>query len=107
MLALGTLLVGAASANAGEARKQGAASQLTPLLVSATNAPLAVLASDGRMHLEYDLILTNVFPTSLTLTSLDVTAADGSVCFIRVAMGCWPRCNRSPAGPRTPPQRRR
>jgi hypothetical protein len=31
------------------------------------------------MHLEYDLILTNVFPTSLTLTSLDVTAADGSV----------------------------
>ncbi len=78
VLALGTLLVTAATASAGEVQAPGAASQITPLLVSATNAPLGVLASDGMQHLEYDLVLTNVFFTPITLSSLDVTAPDGS-----------------------------
>jgi hypothetical protein len=50
-LTLGILLAGAATARAGSGQAP-AGSQLTPLLVSATNAPLAVLASDGMEHLE-------------------------------------------------------
>jgi hypothetical protein len=79
VLALGTLLVTAATARAGEVQAPTMTPQLTPLLVSATNAPLRVLGSDGREHLEYDLILTNVFFTPVTLSSIDVTAPDGSV----------------------------
>ncbi len=78
VFALGILLAGAVTASAGTVQAP-AATQLTPLLVSATNAPLSVLASDGLKHLEYDLILTNLFPSPLTVTSLDVTAPDGSV----------------------------
>src|SRR5215216_5767153 len=37
------------------------AAQPTALLVSATNAPLRVLGSDGMEHLEYDLIISNAF----------------------------------------------
>jgi hypothetical protein len=51
--------------------------QPTALLVSATNAPLRVLGSDGMEHLEYDLIITNVFTASVTLVSVDVVAEDG------------------------------
>lgn len=77
ILTVGVLLAGSGAANAGTVQSP-AAMQLTPLIVSTTNAPLAVLGSDGLEHLEYDLVLTNVFYTSLTLSSLDVTAADGS-----------------------------
>jgi hypothetical protein len=57
--------------------KKRLAAQPTALLVSATNAPLRVLGSDGREHLEYDLIITNVFTAPVTLISVDVVAADG------------------------------
>ncbi len=53
------------------------AAQPTALLVSATNAPLRVLGSDGMEHLEYDLIITNVFTAPLTLTAVEVIAPDG------------------------------
>lgn len=53
------------------------AAQPTALLVAATNAPLRVLGSDGMEHLEYDLIITNVFTAPVTLVSVDVVAADG------------------------------
>jgi len=55
------------------------ASQATALLVSATNAPLRVLGSDGMEHLEYDLLITNVFTAPLTLTSIEVTGPNGQV----------------------------
>ena len=51
--------------------------QPTALLVSATNAPLRVLGSDGMEHLEYDLIIANPFTAPVTLVSVDVVAADG------------------------------
>ena len=35
-----------------------ASAQPTALVVSATNAPLRVLGSDGLMHLEYDLLIS-------------------------------------------------
>ena len=53
--------------------------QPTALLVSATNAPLRVLGSDAMEHLEYDLLLTNVFTSALTLTAIEVTGPDGRV----------------------------
>ena len=54
------------------------AAQPTPLLVTATNAPLRVLGSDGMEHLAYDLIITNVFTAPLTLTAVEVIAPSGS-----------------------------
>jgi hypothetical protein len=55
------------------------AGSVTALLASATNAPLRVLGSDGMEHLEYDLILTNVFAAPVTLVSIEVTAPNGRV----------------------------
>ena len=56
-----------------------AQAQATALLVSATNTPLRVLGSDGMEHLEYDLLITNVFTAPLVLISIEVTAPDGRV----------------------------
>ncbi|HEU0116866.1 MAG TPA: hypothetical protein VFQ80_19385, partial [Thermomicrobiales bacterium] len=49
----------------------------TAIVVSATNDPLRVAGSDGADHLEYDLVVTNVFAAPVTLTSVDVVAPDG------------------------------
>jgi hypothetical protein len=46
--------------------------------VAATPA-LHVLGSDGREHVAYDLVFTNVFGAAVTLTSLEVLATDGMV----------------------------
>lgn len=54
------------------------AAQPAAILVAATNAPLRVPGSDGLDHLEYDLIITNVFVVPVTLTSIDVIAPEGS-----------------------------
>lgn len=51
--------------------------ETTALLVVSTNDPLRFFASDGRTHLEYDLVFTNVFNQPVTLTSIDVLAPDG------------------------------
>lgn len=53
------------------------ASQSTAIAVLAINKPLRVLGSDGKEHLEYDLVFTNVFPSPVTLTSIEVTTVDG------------------------------
>jgi len=47
------------------------------LLVSATNRPLGVPGSDGLQHLEYDLIITNVFTAPVTLTSVEIRSGSG------------------------------
>jgi hypothetical protein len=80
-LALGFLVAGAITAKAGEVQAPPAAAQVTPLLVSATNAPLRVLGSDGLEHLEYDLVFTNVFSAPVTLTAIQVFGPDGSELF--------------------------
>jgi hypothetical protein len=74
--ALLALVVGAAPQAAAD-QSSGPAAQETPLLVTATNAPLRVLGSDGMEHLEYDLIITNVFTAPLTLTAVEVVTPDG------------------------------
>jgi hypothetical protein len=52
---------------------------VTPLLVSVLAAPIPVPATDGKVHLAYELQLTNVLNQELTLTSVDVRAADRSL----------------------------
>jgi Peptidase family M23 len=44
----------------------------TALRVEATGAPKYVHGSDGRVHVEYDLVITNAFTAEATLTSLEV-----------------------------------
>jgi hypothetical protein len=55
----------------------GVTAQTTALLVTAIHDPLRVTGSDGMVHLEYDLVLTNVFTTPVTITSIDVLTPDG------------------------------
>jgi hypothetical protein len=49
---------------------------VTPLLASVIAPPIPVPATDGKVHLAYELLLTNVLNQELSLTSLDVRAAD-------------------------------
>jgi hypothetical protein len=77
IVALGSLGTGT-PARAATSQQPSAAAQVTPLLVSSTNAPLRVLGSDGLQHLEYDLVFTNVFTAPVTLTAIQVFAPGGS-----------------------------
>lgn len=49
---------------------------VTPLLASVIAPPIPVPATDGKVHLAYELLLTNVLNQELTLTSVDVRASD-------------------------------
>jgi Peptidase family M23 len=51
--------------------------QLTAIVVSAIGGPIGVPGSDGLEHIEYDLVVTNVFNASVTLTAIDVSTLDG------------------------------
>jgi hypothetical protein len=52
------------------------ATVITPLIASVVAAPVPVPATDGKVHLAYELQLTNVLDQEVTLTSVDVRAAD-------------------------------
>src|SRR5215203_7150554 len=54
----------------------GVTAQTTALLVTAIHDPLRVTGSDGMVHLEYDLVLTNVFTTPVTITAIEVLTTD-------------------------------
>jgi murein DD-endopeptidase MepM/ murein hydrolase activator NlpD len=49
-----------------------AGARTTALQVEATGTPKYVHGSDGREHVEYDLVITNAFTAAATLTSLEV-----------------------------------
>ena len=51
-----------------------AAKTTTALHVEASNPPYAVFGSDGRLHVEYDLVLTNAFVGPATLDAVAVRA---------------------------------
>ena len=51
----------------------------TAIIVSATNDPFRVAGSDGKDHLEYDLIVTNAFPVPVTITMIEVLGDDGKL----------------------------
>jgi Peptidase family M23 len=50
----------------------------TALTVSAVNPPIRLFGSDGKTHLEYDLLLQSVFDAPVTVTSIEVLSPDGS-----------------------------
>jgi hypothetical protein len=49
---------------------------LSPLLASVVSQPVPVPATDGKVHLAYELLLTNSLSQELTLTSLGVRAGE-------------------------------
>jgi murein DD-endopeptidase MepM/ murein hydrolase activator NlpD len=59
------------------AASRGDAPQTTALKVSVIHKPLYAKGSDGKVHLEYDLVSTSVFPVPVTLTKVEVRASDG------------------------------
>jgi hypothetical protein len=50
----------------------------TALTVSAVNPPIRLFGSDGKTHLEYDLLLQSMFDAPVTVTSIEVLAPDGA-----------------------------
>lgn len=52
---------------------------MTPLVVSAIGAPLPVMGSDGMQHIDYDLLIANVFSKPVTLTSVEALDPTGEV----------------------------
>jgi hypothetical protein len=50
----------------------------TALTVSAVNPPVRLFGSDGKTHLEYDLMLQSMFNAPVTVTSIEVLASDGT-----------------------------
>jgi hypothetical protein len=66
-----------AAGQATPAAPPGWTAETTALLVTATHDPLRVTGSDGMVHLEYDLVITNVFTTPVALTALEVLSPEG------------------------------
>jgi hypothetical protein len=66
-----------AAGQATPAAPPGWTAETTALLVTAIHDPLRVNGSDGMVHLEYDLVITNVFTTPVTLSGLDVLTSEG------------------------------
>ena len=72
------VLAPAAARPAPDASRAAAAPlQSTALAVTATGAPLHVRGSDGREHIEYDLVISNAFTVDATLRSLEVRDGRG------------------------------
>src|SRR5215212_3423347 len=67
---------GEASGQATPVAPPGVTARTTALLVSAIPDPLRVTGSDGMVHLEYDLVLTNVFTAPVTITAIEVLTTD-------------------------------
>ena len=86
-------------------RLEGPLPELTALQVTAPGPPRFVYGSDGRTHVNYDLLITNVFTAGATLRSL--TVSSGGTTLLRLADGAlaehthgiWP-------APGTPPSAR-
>ena len=49
---------------------------LTPVVGRVLSAPVPVPATDGKVHLAYELVLTNTLPEDVTLTGVEVRSGD-------------------------------
>lgn len=49
---------------------------VTPVIASTVDDPIPVVGSDGRTHLAYELVLTNVTPDAVAIRSLAVSSSD-------------------------------
>jgi hypothetical protein len=66
----------ATSSTTPPASADAAPSVATPLVAAVIAAPIPVPATDGKVHLAYELQLTNVLADEVTLTSVAVRAGD-------------------------------
>jgi Peptidase family M23 len=57
----------------------GAGGKVTALIVARSGLALAVRGSDQRVHVDYDLLITNAFPEPVTVTSIEVLGPRGRV----------------------------
>jgi hypothetical protein len=60
-----------------EAGQSAAPVPSTALVVTAVGPPQHALGTDGREHIDYDLVITNAFTADVTLRSLEVTDGRG------------------------------
>jgi murein DD-endopeptidase MepM/ murein hydrolase activator NlpD len=67
------LAVGVGAAQARAKREQA----FTPVIQSVNSQPRWYKADDGQFHVRYEVILTNAFPVSVTLRSLEVRTGGG------------------------------
>ena len=58
--------------------------QLTPLLASTLSSPRWFTGTDGKTHLVYELLLTNVVPATVSLGAVEVHDADSGALLIRL-----------------------
>lgn len=58
--------------------------EVTPLLDSALSTPRWFTGTDGRTHLVYELLLTNVVPVNVVLDTIEVRDADTDATLIRL-----------------------
>ena len=75
------------SRGVGSLRAAIATSRLTPVIQSVPSPPRWFVADDGRVHLEYELLLTNATPVPVKLASLEVLNGRGA----RIARLSGPR----------------
>lgn len=69
----------------------------TPVIAEAVAAPVPVPATDGKIHLAYELRLTNVLAQEVTLTSLSVVAGDQTLLSLTGdQLGYWTRLIGTP-----------
>src|SRR3712207_6331441 len=67
----------ATQGDAGAGERASDAPRTTALKASVIHEPLYARGSDGKAHLEYDLLSTSVFPNPVRLTKVEVLADDG------------------------------
>ena len=78
------LLTGCASdTEAPPPTETGPAPMLTPLVGSAVAELVPVPATDGRIHLAYELTLSNTLSTEVTMTSLSARSGDQTLATLR------------------------
>lgn len=51
--------------------------QTTALLVFTAHDPVWIAAGDGAVHVVYDLVMTNIFSSAVTIASVEVLTTDG------------------------------
>ncbi len=73
LLIAGGLCVVPAGAMARIPPPEGPPAEVTAIQVTAPGPPRYVFGSDGREHVDYDLVITNAFTAEITLKSLTVT----------------------------------
>ena len=79
LLVTGSLSAGAAVTEAADSKPQASTQPraITALAASVIGVPERFRGSDGSFHVDYDLLLTNALPAPVTVTSVEVSTAEG------------------------------